>query len=91
MALAKLLLCYLQVNAEEVISLAERGREGGEGEAGGGVSVWMEDKLAAAAAELFVRHGDRLPWIAVTNGGLPSYLFSREFLLEGGSLGSFWR
>lgn len=51
----------------------------------------MEDKLAAAAAELFVRHGDRLPWIAVTNGGLPSYLFSREFLAESGSLSSFWR
>lgn len=51
----------------------------------------MEDKLAAAAAELFVRHGDHLPWIAVTNGGLPSYLFSREFLAESGSLSSFWR
>eukprot|EP00903_Cladosiphon_okamuranus_P014750 g13667.t2 len=82
----------LKVNAEEVVSLAERGREGGEGEEGAAVSVWMEDKLAAAAAELFVRHGDGLPWIAVTNGGLPSYLFSREFLAEeSGSLSSFWR
>lgn len=79
------------MNAEEVVSLAERGREGGEGKAGGAVSVWMEDKLAAAAAELFARHGDRLPWIAVTNGGLPSYLFSREFLVESGVLSSFWR
>lgn len=55
------------------------------------MSVWMEDKLAAAAAELFVRHGNSLPWIAVTNGGLPSYLFSRDFLAESGSLSSFWR
>lgn len=80
-----------QVNAEEVVSLAESGRKKGEGEEGGGVSVWMEDKLAMAAEELFVRHGERLPWIAVTNGGLPSYLFSREFLRENGSLASFWR
>ncbi|CAM9387524.1 unnamed protein product [Ectocarpus sp. 6 AP-2014] len=85
-------ISLLKVNAEEVVSLAESGREGdGEGEAGGGVSVWMEDKLAMAAAELFVRHEGRLPWIAVTNGGLPSYLFSREFLEEDGSLSSFWR
>ncbi|CAN0207312.1 unnamed protein product [Scytosiphon promiscuus] len=80
-----------RVNAEEVVSLAERGRKDGHGEEGGGVSVWMEDKLAMAAAELFVRHGERLPWIAVTNGGLASYLFSREFLGESGSLSSFWR
>lgn len=79
------------MNAEELVSLAESGREGGEVEDGGGVSVWMEDKLAMAAEELFVRHGDRLPWIAVTNGGLPSYLFSREFLRESGSLASLWR
>lgn len=81
----------VKVNAEEVVSLAESGRDDGEGEGGGGVSVWMEDKLAMAAAELFVRHEGRLPWIAVTNGGLPSYVFSREFLGEDGSLSSFWR
>ncbi|CAM9575899.1 unnamed protein product [Pylaiella littoralis] len=84
-------ISLLKVNAEELVSLAESGREGGEVEDGGGVSVWMEDKLAMAAEELFVRHGDRLPWIAVTNGGLPSYLFSREFLRESGSLASLWR
>lgn len=78
-----------QVNAEEVVSLAESGR--GEASADGGVSVWMEDKLGLAAAELFERHGERLPWIAVTNGGLPAYLFSREFLGGDGKMGSFWR
>ncbi|CAM9745786.1 unnamed protein product, partial [Ectocarpus fasciculatus] len=85
-------ISLLKVNAEEVVSLAESGRGAdGDGEGGGGVSVWMEDKLAMAAAELFVRHEGCLPWIAVTNGGLPSYLFSREFLGEDGSLSSFWR
>ena len=78
------------MNAEEAVSLAESGREKGGAEADG-VSVWMEDKLARAAAELFERHGDHLPWIAVTNGRLPAYLFSREFLEEDSSLNSFWR
>lgn len=80
----------MQVNAEEVVLLAESGRKDGEA-ASDAVSVWMEDKLNLAAAELFARHGGNLPWIAVTNGGLPSYLFSREFLQEDGSLSSFWR
>lgn len=70
--------------------LAESGREEG-GDTDGGVSVWMEDKLGLAAAELFRRHGTCLPWIAVTNGGLPAYLFSREFLGEDGVMSSFWR
>lgn len=78
-----------KVNAEEVVSLAESGREGES--ADGGVSVWMEDKLGLAAAELFRRHGERLPWIAVTNSGLPAYLYSRHFLGEDGKLSSFWR
>lgn len=69
--------------------LAEAGR--GEGEEGPAVSVWMEDKLRDAAAELFHRHGERLPWIAATNGALPAYVFSREFLGEDGTLSSFWR
>lgn len=79
-----------KVNAEEAVSLAESGREGAGAESEG-MSVWMEDKLARAAVELFERHGDHLPWIAVTNGGLPAYLFSREFLEKDSSLSSFWR
>ena len=71
------------------MSLAESGREGAGSD--GGVSVWMEDKLANAAVELFERHGDDLPWIAVTNGRLPAYLFSREFLEKDSTLSSFWR
>ncbi|CAM9912307.1 unnamed protein product [Ascophyllum nodosum] len=79
----------LKVNAEEVLSLAETGRADGGGDSE--ATVWMEDKLASAAAELFGRHGQCLPWIAVTNGGLPCYLFSREFLEDDGTLSSFWR
>ena len=77
------------MNAEEVLSLAETGRADGGGDSE--ATVWMEDKLASAAAELFGRHGQCLPWIAVTNGGLPCYLFSREFLEDDGTLSSFWR
>lgn len=80
-----------QVNAEEMLSLAESGR-GNEAEgADASATVWMEDKLAAAASELFLRHGECLPWIAVTNGGLPAYLFGRELLDDDGALSSFWR
>lgn len=80
-----------QVNAEEMLSLAESGRESGAEGGDASATVWMEDKLAAAASELFLRHGKCLPWIAVTNGGLPAYLFGREFLDDNGILSSFWR
>lgn len=78
------------MNAEEIVTLSERGREEGAA-ADDMVSVWMEDKLGVAAAELFRRHGERLPWIAVTNGGLPAYIFSQELLGDDGAFSSFWR
>ncbi|CAM9310783.1 unnamed protein product, partial [Phaeothamnion confervicola] len=66
----------LKVNAEELELLAAE--TDGEGDHDGDVnaSVWLEERLAAAAARLF-RCYETLPWIGVTNGALPAYLFRR--------------
>ncbi|CAM9394722.1 unnamed protein product [Discosporangium mesarthrocarpum] len=76
----------LKVNTEELLSLAEKAGCGDEE----GVSVWMEDKVSAAAAGLFASN-PCLSWIAVTNGPLPAYLFSHLFLKGAEKFSSFWR